>query len=230
LNITKPLYSPFKKLDMLSGFGYFFMNNRTITFEPEIESVSVQTVHIVEQIKAGDKAALEELFKDYYEPLCGFANTFTKDIDDAEDVVQEMFFQFWAKREKLNITGAVKSYLYSAVRNACLNKIKHLKVVREHEHYDAANDSNSIGVDEELEYSELQDRVDAAIDELPAGRRKVYELSRNEGLKYKEIAEQLNISVKTVENQMGKALKHLREALKDLVGVILLLIIIKFLR
>ncbi|MBL4624985.1 MAG: RNA polymerase sigma-70 factor [Flavobacteriales bacterium] len=185
--------------------------------------------NIVDRIQKGEKNALEELFRACYEDLCGYANGFLKDADETEDVVQEMFFQLWEKREELNITSSVKSYLYRSIHNSCLNKIKHLKVVGEHENYERSTSFDSVDFDENMEYVELEQRVNNAINDLPPERKKVFELSRREGLKYKEIAEHLNISVKTVENQMGKALKYLRESLVDLVGIVVLIIFIKYL-
>ena len=168
-------------------------------------------------IASGDRAAFEEAFRAHYRPLCAFANTYLKDRDRSEDLVQELFVKLWNERERLNVTGSLKAYLFSAVRNRSLNELE--KVVRmkplNESHHDMPADVDA--TEEDLMWR--SGRVLAAIESLPEERRKVFKLSRNEGLKYHEIAERLGISVKTVENQMGKALMTLREELADLVPV-----------
>ena len=169
-------------------------------------------------IASGDRAAFEALFRLHYRPLCAFAVGYLKDMDRSEDLVQDLFFRLWLDREKLSITTSLKAYLYTSVRNRCLNALKAGGRVR------ALNEE----VDDRLQEEERSEdehmdriaRVQAAIESLPEERRKVFKLSRYDGLKYHEIAEQLGISAKTVENQMGKALKMLREDLADLVPLL----------
>lgn len=165
-------------------------------------------------------ADLEGLFRLHYRPLCGFALGYLKDKDHAEDIVQELFVRLWQDRESLSIQASVKSYLFTAVRNRCLNALVVKKRMRP---LDEKMEAMPAGEErEENELSERMARVQAAIEALPTERRKVFRLSRNEGLKYHQIAERLDISVKTVENQMGKALKSLREELADLMPLLLL--------
>lgn len=165
-------------------------------------------------IAAGDPAAFEALFRAYYRPLCAFAMGYLKDPDKAEDLVQDLFFRLWSDREKVNITGSVKAYLFTSVRNRSLNAVKAGPRVRSLiEEVDGSVQEEERSEDE---HSERIARVRSAIESLPEERRKVFKLSRYEGLKYHEIAERLDISVKTVENQMGKALKTLRKELADL--------------
>ncbi len=168
-------------------------------------------------IAAGDRNAFEALFRLHYRPLCAFAVQYVKDGDKAEDLVQDLFFRLWMDREKTNVTSSLKSYLFQAVRNRCLNAVKVQGRVR------SLNEEVDDGIEEdgrtEDEHAERAARVNAAIEALPEERRKVFKLSRHEGLKYHEIAERLGISIKTVENQMGKALRTLREELADLMPV-----------
>lgn len=165
-------------------------------------------------IAAGNRPAFEALFRLHYRPLCAFAMQYVKDGDQAEDLVQDLFFRLWMDREKTKVTSSLKSYLFQAVRNRCLNALKVQGRVRSlNEEVDEMEDEYDRT---EEEHAERAARVHAAIEALPEERRRVFKLSRHEGLKYHEIAERLGISVKTVENQMGKALKTLREELIDL--------------
>ncbi len=171
-------------------------------------------------IAAGDRRAFEEVFRAHYRPLCAFAVQYVKDGDRAEDLVQDLFFRLWQDRERTNVTTSLKSYLFQAVRNRCINAVKVQGRVRSlNEEVDDQLDEDGRSEDE---HAERAARVNAAIEALPHERKKVFKLSRYEGLKYHEIAERLGISIKTVENQMGKALKTLREDLADLMPTALI--------
>ena len=179
---------------------------------------------LFETLKAGDITAFEMLFKTYYQPLCNYAFTFVQDHDEAEEIVQSTFLQVWEKKAVLEIRTGVKPYLYAMVRNACLNVIKHEKVKQQHVAVEMAMGERSIeSVSRSVMASELEARIYRAMENLPEQCRLVFKLSRFEELKYAEIAEQLNISVKTVENHMGKALKIMREQLKDYLPLLLIL-------
>lgn len=169
-------------------------------------------------IAAGDRTAFEALFRAHYRPLCAFANGYVRDADKAEDLVQDLFFHLWLDRERTKVSISVKAYLFASVRNRCLNALKtsaRLRVLND----EADDRASEDGVGED-EHTERIARVQAAVESLPEERRKVFKLSRYEGLKYHEIADRLGISVKTVENQMGKALKTMREELADLVPLL----------
>lgn len=171
---------------------------------------------IAEQIKKGDKNAFESVFKTYYSQLCAYANKFVTDIDDSEEIVQEIFFQVWQKREDLNILISLKSYLFRSVHNSCLNFIKHKNIQQKHVEHSLYEQTNqSYKFPDTIETSELQNKIRIAIDKLPAERKKIFLMIRFDNLKYLEVAAKLSISVKTVENQMGSALKFMREELKD---------------
>jgi RNA polymerase sigma-70 factor (ECF subfamily) len=169
-------------------------------------------------------ADFELLFKTHYSRLCSYANLFLNDPDAAEDVVQEVFFKLWKSRLELIINTTIKSYLFRAVRNGCMNVIDHISI---REAYKIVNEediksSESESIDEAV-VSELEQRIKESIDQLPSERRKIFIMSRFDGMKYREIAEKLNISVKTVENQMYQALRFLRENLVDYLPLILLI-------
>ncbi len=171
-----------------------------------------------------DIAEFEKLFKAQYSKLCSYANLFLNDPDAAEDVVQEVFFKLWKSRDEISINTTIKSYLFRAVRNGCMNVIDHISV---REAYKVVNVedikySEENPIDETI-VSELEQKIRETIDLLPSERRKIFIMSRFDGLKYREIADRLNISVKTVENQMYQALKFLRERLVDYLPLLLLI-------
>lgn len=162
------------------------------------------------------KSGFEVLFRKFYERLCSYAFTFVADKDACEDIVQEVFVKLWDNRNETDIETSVKSYLYQAVKHACLNSIKHIDVSYNYKKYN----QNEIEYDQLLDEDtitakELEERIRLNIENLPPERKKIFILSRYENLKYKEIADQLGISIKTVENQMGKALATLRKELVE---------------
>jgi RNA polymerase sigma-70 factor (ECF subfamily) len=169
----------------------------------------------LQAIKAGDERAFEALFKAHYAPLLAFARKFVADAETAEEIVQDLFFALWEKRDALMPTVSLRSYLFAAVRNACLNHLKHLKVRAQHQAHALALPTNfATDPAEDLQAAELEARISLAIAELPDRCGEIFLLSRVEGLKYQEIADQLKLSPRTVEVQIGKALKLLRTQLK----------------
>ena len=166
--------------------------------------------------KIETKADFELLFRSNYSPLCAYANGFLKDTDASEEVVQEVMFKIWTNRKSLQINTSVKSYLFRAVRNGCLNVIKHRNIREEYKSFrETENEPAWNSYEDSMIISELEIKIRDSIDHLPMERRKVFIMSRYDGLTYQQIAEKLNLSVKTVENQMGKALKTLREELSE---------------
>lgn len=164
------------------------------------------------------------LFKTFYQPLCNYAYTFIQDRDEAEEIVQSTFLSVWEKRDGMEIRTGVKPYLYAMVRNACLNVIKHEKIKQKHVTAELALAERSVeSVSRTVMASELETRISEAMEKLPEQCRLIFKLSRFEELKYAEIADQLELSVKTVENQMGKALKIMREQLKDYLPLLIIL-------
>ncbi len=166
---------------------------------------------LLEKIKVGDKYAFELVFRNYYPHLVLLGQKYLNDRDLSESIVQEVFVQMWEKRRTLQIRS-LKGFLVVAVRNRCTNELKHQQVVR---HYEKVHEETDV---EWMSFNEnaYLNQINKVIDELPEQRRKIFKMSRLDGLKYKEIASKLNISPKTVEVQMGKALKYLREHLQPL--------------
>ena len=172
-----------------------------------------------------DEAAFEQVFKTYYKSLHAYAFTILKEEDQAEETVQQVFFNLWERSENLTISGPVAAYLYRAVHNESLNFIKRQKVKEGHRLHVAYSMKNkSEHTQGNLISKELENKFREALNELPEQCRTVFQLSRFDDLKYKEIADKLNISIKTVENHMGKALKLLRTKLVDFLPLLFLLL------
>ncbi len=182
----------------------------------------------LKSLQFSDEQSFERLFRYYYEPLANFALKYLGDPNEAEEVVQEVFTYVWQKKGQLDIKTNPKSYLYGAVRNGCLNYLKHQKVANLYVQR-ALHGGDHFDQVDIMELSELESTIQQAIEKLPPKCKEIFELNRFEGKRYKEIAEQLGISLKTVENQMGKALKVMREELKDLLPV-LILVLLEFLQ
>jgi RNA polymerase sigma-70 factor (ECF subfamily) len=164
----------------------------------------------------------ERLFKDFFPPLMAFARKILGDEDDARDVVHQVFINLWDKRKELDLSTSLKSYLFTSVHNRSLN------VIRDRKKFSSAGVPEVAGewdVSAQIESMELEGKIREAIDSLPEKCREIFELNRFEGLKYGEIARQLDISIKTVENQMSKALKILREQLGKYLTLLLWLLL-----
>jgi RNA polymerase sigma-70 factor (ECF subfamily) len=172
----------------------------------------------IEKIRAGDEAAFEALFRALAPGLCALVTRYVKSRPVAEELVQELFLDLWTRRRELVIEQAITSYLFAAARNRALN---HIKRERRAVPWSAVATGWSEEVDasapdesELLDALELQD----AIDRLPARCRLIFTLNRNQEMTYGEIAKSLGLSVKTVETQMGRALRTLRDRLRHLVS------------
>jgi len=165
-------------------------------------------------VSTGNKAAFERFFKTYYQSLLRYAYVLLRDEVMAEEMVQQVFYKLWEKRTKLEIRTSVKAFLYKAVYHECLNYLKHEKHKRAYEQYCLAMKEEEKTSDP-MALTELQTRLHKAISELPEQCRNIFYLNRIEELKYREIAEELYLSIKTVEAQISKALKILRKKLSD---------------
>jgi RNA polymerase sigma-70 factor, ECF subfamily len=190
----------------------------------EAKTVDLPAHQLLTTLQAGDITAFEMIFKTYYQTLCNYAYSFVQDRDEAEEIVQSTFLSVWEKKENLAIHTGVKPYLYAMVRNASLNVLKHEKIKQQHVATQlSVAERSTESVTRTVMASELEERIYKAMNKLPEQCRMVFKLSRFEELKYAEIADQLNISIKTVENQMGKALKIMREQLKDYLPLLFVL-------
>ena len=165
-----------------------------------------------------NQGSFERLFREFFPPLMAFARKILMDEDDAREVVQKVFIALWEKRQEIDLSTSLKSYLFTSVHNRCLNAIRDRKKFSSEEVPEVTGEWD---VSTQIESMELEDKIMEAVESLPEKCREVFELSRFDGLKYSEIAEHLNISVKTVENQMSKALKILREKLLKYLTILL---------
>jgi RNA polymerase sigma-70 factor, ECF subfamily len=174
----------------------------------------IRDTEIIRRIRQGDKAEFESLFRSSYVSLVHYAKSIIKDHDTAEEIVQDLFFRLWQNREKINIESSLNGYLFRAVHNKCLHHIDHLRIVGRHvqESVSGQTTSSEDPVDI-IRYKELQEKINLILERLPGRCSQIFCMNRFEGLKYNEIAEKLSVSVKTVEANMGKALKEFRKAL-----------------
>lgn len=168
---------------------------------------------LLAQVRAGDEGAYDTVFRTWYPVLVRVGGALLKDTDAAEEVAQDVMHELWRRRHVMDADVSLRAYLLRAIRNRSLNFLRHLRVRRETQGEIEESYNAPLVADQPLVAKELSEALAKALDELPPRCREVFDLSRVHGLKYAEIAESLEISVKTVEAQMGKALKHLRERL-----------------
>jgi RNA polymerase sigma-70 factor, ECF subfamily len=175
------------------------------------------------EMKSGRKESFNYFFDYYYSGLCIYANKYTEDLSTSEEIVQDVFVRFWEKRQNIEIENSVRFYLFRTVYNQCMNLLKHKKIERIYRQQNVIRSDNLYEEQWNLfNETELRNILDQVISKLPARCRAVFELSRFENLKNKEIAEKLGITEKTVENQITKALKVLRKELKDFLPLFLM--------
>lgn len=169
---------------------------------------------LFKKVVQDDYSAFEQIFKRTYKMLCANSCKVVKSREMAEEIVDDVFFGLWSNRKKIQITSSFQGYLSTAIRNRSLDWLRKLKHERSTELQNAGVliCEQSIA-HETLIYHELQEQIETAIQELPRQCRTIFLMSRDQDLKYKEIAEILNISIKTVDTQMGRALKHLRKTI-----------------
>ncbi len=169
-----------------------------------------------------DKAAFEKLFKSHFAHLCNFAIQYVSDMDTARDICQKVFILLWENRENIKTDQNVRSYLFTAVKNRCLNYIRDQKKYRSHVLDIDIQDVDLAFEEDQLAVEDLKIKIETALNALPDKCRKVFEMSRYEDKKYQEIAEALDISKKTVEAHMSRALRSLRKDLGDYLYLLLL--------
>ena len=173
---------------------------------------------VIEQIRAGDEAAFDALFTAWYGKLQAYAFSVLQNEAQAEEAVQTVFCRIWEKRRQWQVHTSMKAYLYGCVYHQCMDGLRRVKQVRKYQRHvlQGSTEGQAAPASGKAELKELEARLQHALSQLSDQCRAIFQLSRFGGLKYREIAEQLNISIKTVEAQVSKALKHLRDQLTDL--------------
>lgn len=175
---------------------------------------------VISQLKSGNKAAFEYIFKSYYDSLCLYSYRYVKDKTVAEDVVADFFERLYKKRIQLNVTISLRAYLFTSVRNLSLNSLRNRQDKVSIEEIMAKDETSAILGVKQNDFSSLlgedvQLKIEEAINLLPDQCRLIFQMSRFQKMKYREISDELDISVKTVETQMSRALKKLRKELSD---------------
>lgn len=196
--------------EVLSGARY-----QTIRME-------VQESGIIPLTFNGEAKTFEKLFKTHFRSLYSYAYTIIKDEMVAEETVQNVFFKIWEKKGGVDIQSPALAYLYKSVYHESLNYLKHQKVkaaYQAHTAYQMKNQNDHAS--KKILLSELEQQINKALSELPEQCRTIFQMSRFEELKYQEIADRLGLSIKTIENQMGKALKILRLKLIDYLPILI---------
>nr|WP_242513721.1 RNA polymerase sigma-70 factor [Galbibacter mesophilus] len=175
-------------------------------------------------VKEDDLKSFEELYNHYFPILCNYVVRFVASKEIAQDLISDLFFKFWKNRKKIKINSSVRAYFFTSAKNTAYNYLS-----REYRKYTSLEDSpvialnsNQVSPEGGIIYDELSEKIKAAINELSPQCKKVFLLSRNEGLKYREIADRLNISNKAVEANMSRALKSLKFSLKYYLSLLIL--------
>ena len=201
----------FWKSASLSGWSNLSLSLAQMTIEKRVE---------MEGRLEGSN--FEQLFRDYFPPLMAFARKILVDEDDAREVVHLVFINLWEKRSEVDLSTSLKSYLFTSVHNRSLNVIRDRKKFSSGEVPEVAGEWD---VSAQIESMELEGKIREVIDSLPEKCREIFKMNRFEGLKYGEIANKLDISIRTVENQISKALKILKEQLAKYLTLLLWLLL-----
>ena len=186
----------------------------------------IEEQYLLTELTSGNREAFTLLFRKYYLDMVLFGGSYLHDKERCEDIAQNVFFKLWSDREGLEITTSIKSFLMKSVKNGCLDELRHKKVIREHEAYSGIfEEMDDLQTENYVLYSDLHAHMEVALKKLPETCRVAFEMNRFEGFKYKEIAQQLEVSERTIEVRIGKAIGLLRLYLKDF--YLLLIILLK---
>jgi len=182
--------------------------------------MNLNDFYIQKKIQGGDIREFERLFTRYYEPLCHHAFKILRDMDTAEDIVQEFFYNFWKNLDSFSPKLSLNAYLYHSIRNNALHYLEHMDIRQTYAHQviSVAQEEMPVEMNNSIELRDLNHAINLTLQQMPERCSRVFRMNRFEGKKYREIAEILSISVKTVEADMGKALQIFRKSLKEFTG------------
>jgi RNA polymerase sigma-70 factor (ECF subfamily) len=191
--------------------------------------------HLLSGLQSGDEETYIFLFREYYVSLCAYSQRYVGRKDIAEEIVSEIFFKMWSNRKSLKITDSIKGYLFRAVANNSLYHLRKVKKEKSLEEYLSAraieNNRSAAYPDEIVEQSlameVIHNQIEEAVNHLPTQQQRAFKLKRFEGKKNKEVAEEMELSVKTVEMHLSKAMTTIRERLKDTLPAFLLFMLLK---
>ena len=184
---------------------------------------SENEIKLISQLQKDDVKAFDRLFHIYSRRLYRFAFSLLKNREDSEGIVQEVFLRVWDKRAGIDSSKSFKSYLFTISYHLIMDQLRlRLKEKTYQSHLEKFFNAEELTLEQEADYNLLKSQIDEVVEELPEKRKQIYRLSREEGLSHREISEKLNISVKTIENQITLALKHIKSRLgHELLGVML---------
>lgn len=183
----------------------------------------------ISKLKGGDKSEYEKIYHEFYDVLFALGKQYLMNAGEAEEVIQDAFLKLWEIRTELKENSHIRNFLYTLVRNNCLNQLRNKqnaeKLIRNYNYQELKYNYEALArlSDDYFQFKELKEKIEDAIAALPEDLKLVFKMNRFQDLRYKDIAQQLNISEKTVEARMSKALKILRNDLKDYLPIIYLI-------
>ena len=180
------------------------------------ENDPISETDLVLALQDSNLKAFGELFDRYGKRLYHFAVKYLKSSENAEEIVQDVFLKIWINRERLSAEKSFESYLFTITKNGILNTIRKSKSEQAYQNYVKLHPQKNVLLDEELDFNELEIAYRKVVDKLSPRRKEIFLLSRDRSLSYAEIAQMMNISTKTVENQMTSALSEIRRNLRSL--------------
>ena len=187
-----------------------------------VASIALVEKVLISELKIGNSSAFTNIFTAYYPDLVMFATRFTRELTSAEEIVQDTFVKLWEEHEYVNIRISIKSYLLKIVQNKCIDWYRHKKIMQVHNNYVMENSPLfEYDTDSYILHSELREQIEAALDKLPDEISEAFRMNRYKGLKYQEIADILDVSVRTIEVRIGKALNMLRKHLTEYFVIII---------
>lgn len=194
---------------------------------PELyEHIDIKLLH---RFRDGDVEAFRKIYETFCDPLYRFAYSYLKDEFESEEIVQDVFLKVWEKRAEVDVQKSFKSYLYRITVNKVFNALKHRVVRQKYEQQAMRSDQHTEETPESsIQFNELNEKLEHLLNELPEQQRTIFVMSRWKGMSNAEIADQLNLSIRTVENQIYRATRFMKLHLNDNYPLVILLIIFGF--